>query len=447
MKRYKKYKNSGVEWIGQIPEHWDVKRMKYVSAKKKFAIVDGPFGTQLKANEYTTEGIPLIRITNLSYTGELSENDIVYISEEKAEEVKRSCIFLNDIIIGKTGATIGKSGLNNKFKYAIIASSCLKISPDKIQIFPSYLKYFICSNNFQHEMIETSGGSTRDTINIEPFKNLLCILPNYEEQTAIAEYLDEKTAQIDKLITNKQKLIELLKEERIAIINHAVTRGIDPNVKLKSSGIDWLGKIPQHWEVKKIKHIAKIVLGKMLTNEDKGNYYLKPYLRAANLQWLNVDVSDVKDMWFSQTELHKLKLNKYDLLVSEGGEVGRTCIWNDELEECYIQNSVHKITIDNKYNSFYFLYQFCFLGSIGFFESIVNRISIAHLTGEKIKEIYIFLPPSVEQNKIVQHIETETKRIDSTIAKIEKEIELLQEYRTALISEAVTGKIKVTNEP
>jgi Restriction endonuclease S subunits len=271
----------------------------------------------------------------------------------------------------------------------------------------------------------------------------------------------KKTAQIDTLIEKKKKLIELLKEERTAMINQAVTRGLNHDLPDLHDFLDSQKKqkshhgnqdnpknqgsdiFPEHWGVKKLKYVANIVLGKMLTNEDKGDYYLKPYLRAANLPWMAVDVSDVKEMWFSKDELDKLRVKKYDLLVSEGGEVGRTCIWREELVECYIQNSVHKITIEESNNPLFFLYQFFYLGSIGYFESIVNKISIAHLTGEKIREIFVWFPNREEQNQIIEYIETETKRIDTTISKIEKEIELLQEYRTALINEVVTGKIKV----
>lgn len=197
------------------------------------------------------------------------------------------------------------------------------------------------------------------------------------------------------------------------------------------------------WERKKLKYVAEVVLGKMLTNDDKGGFFLKPYLRAANMQWLKVDVTNVKEMWFSPHEILKLNLKRFDLLVSEGGEVGRTCIWQNELEECYIQNSVHKITFTTGFNPFFFLYYFYYLGNIGYFESIVNRISIGYLTGEKLRDIHVSFPNQEEQTKIVTHIQLQTSKIDSTILKIEKEIELVQEYKTALVSEVVTGKIKV----
>lgn len=121
----------------------------------------------------------------------------------------------------------------------------------------------------------------------------------------------------------------------------------------KPSGVQWLGDIPEHWEVKRLKFIADVVLGKMLCNEDKGNYQLKPYLKSKNIQWLNVDIASVDQMWFSQEEMIEYRLKEGDLVLSEGGEVGKTCIWNNELEECYIQNSAHKVTFQHDYSKYY----------------------------------------------------------------------------------------------
>jgi type I restriction enzyme S subunit len=280
-------------------------------------------------------------------------------------------------------------------------------------------------------------------LNQNLIKNSFLIVPPKLVQKAIAAYLDRKTTQIDKLISKKQKLIELLKEERAAIINQAVTKGLNPDAPMKDSGIEWLGEIPAHWEVKRLKYVARITLGKMLTNIDKGGYHYRPYLRAQNINWEKVNVADVKKMWFSKVELRQYRLNKNDLLVSEGGEPGRTAIWDEEMEECYIQNSVHKVTMKSANNPFFFLYTFCLFGQKGVFESVASRISIAHLTKEKLKETVFPVPPNDEQERISKFIGTETTKIDQTITKIEKQINLLQEYRITLISEVVTGKIDV----
>lgn len=206
----------------------------------------------------------------------------------------------------------------------------------------------------------------------------------------------------------------------------------------KDSGIEWIGEIPEHWSVKKLKFFANVVLGKMLTSEDKGDYFLRKYLRAKNIEWNNPNVEDVKEMWFSPKELITFRIKKGDLLVSEGGEVGRTCVWNNDLEECYIQNSVHKVTVAQNGNPHYFLNQFVLFGVLGHFDAIVNKISIAHLTKEKLSDISFIFPPFEEQTQIANYLDHKTTQIDTLIAKKEQFISLLQEERTALINQAVT---------
>lgn len=206
----------------------------------------------------------------------------------------------------------------------------------------------------------------------------------------------------------------------------------------KDSGIEWLGEIPEHWKVKKLKFFANVVLGKMLTNEDKGDYSLRKYLRAKNIEWHKPNVGDVKEMWFSSKELITFRIKKDDLLVSEGGEVGRTCRWDNELEECYIQNSVHKVTIEQYGSSNYFLNQFKMFGDRGHFDAIVNKISIAHLTKEKLSDISFIFPPVEEQSAIANYLDHKTTQIVTLIAKKQQFISLLQEERTAVINQAVT---------
>ncbi|MEA5515639.1 restriction endonuclease subunit S, partial [Nodularia sp. UHCC 0506] len=206
----------------------------------------------------------------------------------------------------------------------------------------------------------------------------------------------------------------------------------------KDSGVNWLGDIPEHWEVKKLKYIAQIVLGKMLQGNSSGNDYLKPYLRSANIQWNKPDVSDIKQMWLTKNEMNSYLVKSKDILVSEGGEVGRACIWNNEIEECYIQNSVHKITCTQKYSAFYIYYQFYIIGQKGYFESIVNRVSIGHLTREKLINIKFIIPPLSEQKKIACFLDSKLEEIDKFISNKQRLIELLKEQKTAIINRAVT---------
>jgi type I restriction enzyme S subunit len=205
----------------------------------------------------------------------------------------------------------------------------------------------------------------------------------------------------------------------------------------KDSGIEWIEGIPSHWDRLPLKQFGQVTLGKMLTSEDKGGYHLKPYMRSKNIQVERVDISDVKEMWFSDSELEKLKLKKGDLLFNEGGDVGRTCIWLKEIDECYIQNSVNRVRFEND-DERYFLHLSTLYHSVGYYDSLVNRVSIPHLTKEKLESVLFLRPPLSEQQQIITFLDTKTSLIDSLIEKTQRKIELLKEKRTSLINEVVT---------
>jgi type I restriction enzyme, S subunit len=182
----------------------------------------------------------------------------------------------------------------------------------------------------------------------------------------------------------------------------------------------------------------------MLHSTEKECYTYKKYLRAQNIRWEKVDVSVVNEMWFSPMEIAAYRLKKYDILVSEGGEVGRAAMWNDELDECYIQNSVNRLRAKkNKILPEYLLYVLESYGKAKVFENTVNRVSIAHLTREKLKEYYISLPPLDEQRMIVADINKKLGKIDVADKALQKSIGQLEEYRTSLISSVITGKVEV----
>lgn len=215
-------------------------------------------------------------------------------------------------------------------------------------------------------------------------------------------------------------------------------------MNLQDTNIPWIGKIPAHWQVEKIKGVADIVLGKMLQSTEKEGYLLKPYLRAQNIRWEKVDISDVNEMWFSPNEISQYRLKKGDILVSEGGEVGRAAMWRDDLEECYIQNSVNRLRANKKkILPEYLLYVLESYGQAKVFENTVNRVSIAHLTREKLKEYAIPLPPLEEQREIVANIQQQLQKIDKADVTLQKSIGQLEEYRSSLISNVVGGKVEV----
>jgi len=416
MKKYNNYKNSGVEWLGEIPEHWETKRIKHL-----FKIGRGRVIAQ---TELLDNGIYPV------YSSQTQDNGILgYINTYDFD-----CTQITWTTDGANAGTIflrkGKHNCTN------VCGTLQQVTQNQLV---EFILFSLQISSKYYKRPDTNGAKIMNG----EMGEIFITLPPLEEQTAIANFLDDKTTKIDQAIAIKQKQIELLKERRQILIHKAVTRGLNDKVKLKDSGVEWIGEIPEHWEVKRLKYVANIVLGKMLCNEDKGNYKLKPYLKSKNIQWLNVEIESVDEMWFSEKEMLDYRLKKGDLILSEGGEVGKTCIWNNELEECYIQNSAHKVTVYDENISEYYLYIFYTIGKFGVFDSIVNRVSIGHLTKDKLSNIEIINPPKEEQTQIAEFIETATTKIATAISLKEQEIEKLKEYKMSLIDGVVTGKVKV----
>lgn len=209
--------------------------------------------------------------------------------------------------------------------------------------------------------------------------------------------------------------------------------------RYKDSGVEWLGEVPEAWEVKALKYGYTVKLGKMLQPESKSpDDELLPYLRASNLQWAGVDLSDVKSMWFSPAEREQLSLLKDDLLVSEGGDVGRSAIWNGEISVCYFQNAINRVRSNHGNSTKFLYYWMSVVKDKGYVDVLCNKSTIAHFTAEKVQVIPVPFPPLPEQQTIAVFLDRETGKIDALVAEQERLIELLKEKRQAVISHAVT---------
>lgn len=209
--------------------------------------------------------------------------------------------------------------------------------------------------------------------------------------------------------------------------------------KYKDSGVKWLGQLPEHWEVTQLKRGFRVTLGKMLQNKSSTPLdELRPYLRAANIQWGTIDIADVNHMWFSPKESKQLSLLPGDLLVSEGGDVGRSAIWKDEIDDCCFQNSVNRVRSSDRNSTYYLYYWMRVMKDKGFIDAICNKSTIAHFTAEKVKAVPVPFPLSHEQAGIAGFLDWETGKIDALIEEQRRLIELLKEKRQAVISHAVT---------
>jgi type I restriction enzyme, S subunit len=209
--------------------------------------------------------------------------------------------------------------------------------------------------------------------------------------------------------------------------------------KYKHSGVEWLGEVPEGWEVTALKRGFDVTLGKMLQPESKSpDDELLPYLRAANIQWGGVDTADIKQMWFTKRDRAQLQLEVGDLLVSEGGDVGRSCLWAGELEDCYFQNSVNRVRAHDSHSNNYLRYWISTIKDKGYIDVLCNKSTIAHFTAEKVASVPIPLPPPPEQTAIAAFLDRETAKIDALVAEQRRLIDLLKEKRQAVISHAVT---------
>lgn len=408
-RKYPKYKPSGIEWIGEIPEHWVVKKVKHIAK----TIAGGTPSTTNQ--EYWNGDIPWLN------SGKVQNNIIdlesvdKYITKLGLEESSTKMIKSNSVLVALTGATCGNIGF---LTFSSTANQSIVAIENNNEVNPKFLFYFLLSQREQI-LIEKSGGA-QSGINEGDVKNIILSLPPLSEQTAIANFLDEKTAKIDSLIEKKKKLIELYKEEKTALINQAVTLGINPNVKLKPSGIDWLGDIPEHWEVKKLKYVCKFEYGESLSvdQREEGNI---PVFGSNGI-----------------TGYHKNAITLSPcIIVGRKGSFGKVN-WSDK--ECFPIDTTYFIDKNKTAENLRFIY---FLLITLNLDSISKDTGVPGLNREDAYSNLVSIPPLEEQQQIVEYIESETKRIDDKITRAEKEIELLQEYRTALISEVVTGKIKV----
>lgn len=425
--KYESYKDSGVDWLGKIPSDWDLLKVKNIfRLVMKFA----PKNNDCELlSVYTDIGVKPRK--ELEERGNRATTTDGYLIVEKG-----------DIVVNKLLAWMGAIGLSD---YDGVTSPAYDVLKPKMPIEGIFYHLLFRSPQCTSELKRHSRGimDMRLRLYFDKFGDVVVPYPNIEVQKKIVSFLAEKTAQIDQAIALKQQQIEKLNEYKQIVIQNAVTKGLNPNAPMKDSGVEWIGDIPEHWDVKKLKNVSKVVLGKMICNEKTGNMKLKPYLKSKNIQWLKVDLNSVDEMWFTPKEMEMYRLKQGDLVLSEGGEVGKTCIWNNDLEECYIQNSAHKVTFENKQNSKYYLYLFFSLGKQGQFEKIVNRVSIGHLTKEKLINTFVFCPPLSEQNEIVKLIDDYLIKFNEIINCYETQIDRLKEYKNILINQAVTGKIKI----
>lgn len=422
MKPYDTYKDSGIEWIGEIPSHWEVKRFKYL-----FSFV----------NDKCEMDLPKVGLEHIeSWTGRKIENDTEF-------EGEGTYFQKGDILFGKLRPYLAKVYLAD-FEGKAVGDFFVFRPQSNVDI--AFGHKFILSRNFIDITNSSTFGSKMPRVSPDFINELKSILPPLAEQTAIAYYLDRKTVEIDALIADKKRLLEFYEEEKTTLINQAVTKGIDPKVKMKDSGVEWLGEIPEHWETSRLKYLGKFINGYSFKSTDFSSSGVR-VLKISNIQHMRIDWSDASFIDDSFYESFKnFRVLKNDLvfaltrpIISSGIKVALVDISEPILLNQ--RNSIYRPTNINVKWIYYILLSTAFIEE---FDSKIDKTGQQpNISSNDIGEIVIPVLEEKEQNAIIEFIDKQYSIIQNKVVNTQKLIELLTEYRTALISEVVTGKINI----
>lgn len=449
MKKYDKYKDSGIEWIGQMPEHWEISKLKFEAnlVLGKMLEEKEPKGND---GQYTFEYYLKSRnIGMLEVYAEPSKVDKMWFNDKEKQlyELHEGDLVMNE------GGDIGKVSRWKNFGYkCYIQNSVHKISPRQSRYNSSYLQYLICH-------ISTTGyfNSIVNVISIahltkEKLADTSLLLPPLSEQEAIAAYLDEKTGQIDALMAEKSEQLKDLQTLRTSIITEAVTKGLNPNAPMKDSGIEWIGQVPEGWETRKIKTILEksndsmkvgpfgsALSGNDFTDEGYWVYNQRTILDN-NFETNTVFISKEK---FDEMQGFAVKAG--DFLVTTRGTIGKVVIVPEQHQPGILHPCVIRFRIDNKQVYPTYL-RYIFNDSNLISEQVLynsNSTTIEVIYSYTLKELRIPLPPLSEQRDIAAYLDEKTSEIDAMKAELTAQIEDLKTLRTSLITEAVTGQVDV----
>ncbi|WP_419833562.1 restriction endonuclease subunit S [Endozoicomonas atrinae] len=417
---YPEYKDSGVEWLGSIPESWVC-----TSLKRYCEVTDGSHHSP-KIRE---SGLPFISVTDVGNDAIDFENCKKISESDFSRLVQEGCRpSVGDVLLTKDG-TIGRAALvKEEYPSFVILSSLGLLTPTR-KLLNTYLYYYLISGINIDQMNSLIHGSALRRMTISKIDELVLILPSVGEQKKIANFLDHETAKIDTLIEEQQSLIRLLKEKRQAVISHAVTKGLNPDAPMKDSGVEWLGEVPEHWKVCSLKFQFESQDYRRipLSSEDRGN-------RSGEYRYYGASgvIDYIDDYIFDEP----------NVLVGEDGAnllARSTPLAFPAYGQYWVNNHAHILKPDD--------------GLADYWAEVIERIDITplvsgsaqpKLTAEALGNIIIAFPESVDERiQIDEYIKSQKAKYDQLRVESEQQVKLLQERRTALISAAVTGKIDV----
>lgn len=409
MKKYETYKDSGLEWLGMVPEHWGIVPLKYLLSEPL------QYGANESADNCNPSEPRYIRITDITEDGKLRKSTYRTLPYQKAEGYM---LKKGDILFARSGATVGKTFIFEEDYDACFAGYLIKASCNE-KLLPMFLYYFTSSNSYENWKNSTFNQATIQNIGADKYCTLPIPTPSSEEQEGIINFLSHNVAQIDALISEKEKMVEDLKAYRSSLITETVTKGLDKDVKMKDSGVEWIGKMPQNWKLLKLKRIINLKSGTSLTSDrilDEGKYqvfggngprgYIDDYTNEGNFVLIgrqgalcgNINYANGK-FWATEHAI--------------------ICYPLKEIDTIWLGETLRAMNL-NQYS-----------------------ISAAQpgLAVERINELLIPTPSISEQKEISSYLKLKITQIESAISEQEHQLSDLKFYKSSLITEAVTGKI------
>lgn len=426
--RYEKYKDSGIAWIGNIPEHWEVKKLGhlYIPRNEKVSDQDYP------ALSVTMQGV-LLQLENVAKTNDGDNRKLVKIG---------------DFAINSRSDRRGSCGIS---KYDGSVSLINIVLTPINDMNPVYYEWLFHSSLFSDEYYRWEHGIVNDlwTTRWQEMKNIQIAAPPLHEQQLIATYLDKKCGEIDELITLQEEMITKLQSYKQSVITEAVTKGLDKNVPLKDSGIEWIGEIPEHWKVKRLKFSCN-VFGRIgfrgyksddLVSEGNGAITLSP----SNMKDMKMDYTNRTYLsWKKYYESPEIMISKNDILMVKTGSTYGKCSFVDDIPmECTINPQIVVFKQHKDYPKF-LAYSFQTKATRAFVETSVVGGTIPTIAQEKIMNYFFAFPPLSEQQSIANYLDQKCSEIDELISIKQQKIEKLKDYKKSLIFECVTGKRKVS---
>lgn len=434
-KAYPEYKDSGVEWLGRVPKHWSAKSLKFLCTFNDQVI------SESAGHDYEIE---YVDIGSVNSSQGITKTETMLLS--KAPSRARRLVKDGDVIISTVRTYLEAiSPIINPPDNMVVSTGFAVIRPS-IGLNHAFAAYCLRASGFIKEVVARSVGVSYPAINASDLVNIPVPNMPLTEQLRIANFLDHETAKIDNLIEKQQQLIELLKEKRQAVISHAVTKGLNPDVQMKDSGVEWLGDVPAHWEVKRIKHFGKVIGGfafKSTDFTDEGY----PVIKISNVSHLSFDWGDSSFLPPSFSFTHKEYLAPNGALVFAmtrpviSGGIKVTLLDDDSAP--LVNQRVGFMMVRSKNMARYILIS---TQSSAFLAHYVNNMTVTNqpnISSEGIESIYLPVPPMNEISRILLYVDRMDESYNQLIDKALLQVSLLQERRTALISAAVTGKIDV----